>query len=329
MIDMPRKIEISHRTIVFTVVLLLGLWFLFYIRDIIIQVFVALFIMFILNPTVKKLRDYKIPKGISVLIVYFTALGILVFSVVNIIPALAEQTSLFVNKLPFYLDQIVVDPSLREQLNTELVTLLHGLPGQVVNIGVSVVSNIVTLITVLIFAFYLLMTRDKLDGQLKHFIGEKRSEQVEKFVDQLEIELGGWARGQLALMFLVGLACYIGLTILGIPYAVPLALLAGVLEAIPYLGPNLSAIPAIIIGFGISPIMGLAVVALYFLIQQVENSVFVPKIMERSVGISPLVTLLALLVGFKIAGIVGILLSVPTAIILKVVLKQYTQNQQG
>lgn len=329
MIDMPRKIEISHRTIVFTVVLLLGLWFLFYIRDIIIQVFVALFIMFILNPTVRKLRDYKIPKGISVLIVYFTALGILIFSIVNIIPPLAEQTSLFVNRLPFYLDQLGLDPSLREQLDGEFVGLLRGLPGQVLNVSVSVVSNIVTFITVLIFAFYLLMNRDKLDDQLKHFIGDKKSEQIEKFIDQMELELGGWARGQLALMFLVGLASYIGLILLGIPYAVPLALLAGVFEAIPYLGPNLSAIPAIIIGFGISPIMGLAVVALYFLIQQVENSVFVPKVMERSVGISPLVTLLALLIGFKIAGIVGILLSVPTAITIRVLLKQYTQNQQN
>jgi predicted PurR-regulated permease PerM len=161
------------------------------------------------------------------------------------------------------------------------------------------------ILSVLIFAFYLLLARDKLDDQLLHIFGEKNKTKFGKTLDLLEKKLGGWARGELALMFLVGSLNFIGLTLLRIPFALPLSLLAGSLEIIPSIGPVVAAIPAIVIGFGISPYMGFAVVALAFLIQQVENYVFVPKVMEKSVGVSPVITLLALAIGFKLVGVIG------------------------
>jgi predicted PurR-regulated permease PerM len=100
-------------------------------------------------------------------------------------------------------------------------------------------------------------------------------------------------------------------------------MLAGLLEIVPYIGPIIAAIPAVIIGFGISPVIGLATAALALLIQQLENYVLVPKVMEKSVGVSPIVTLLSLAVGFKVAGIVGALISVPVVITLQVLSKEY------
>jgi predicted PurR-regulated permease PerM len=178
-------------------------------------------------------------------------------------------------------------------------------------------------LTVLILAFYLLLTREKLDEALGFFFGDEKRKEAAKLIDVLESRLGGWARGELALMVLVGTTTYIGLTILGIPFSLPLALLAGILEIVPYLGPIISAIPAVIIGLGISPILGLAAVALYFLIQQVENYVFVPKVMEKSIGVSPIITLLALAIGFRLAGVVGIVMSVPVVISIQVIVKRY------
>jgi predicted PurR-regulated permease PerM len=110
---------------------------------------------------------------------------------------------------------------------------------------------------------------------------------------------------------------------LGIPFALPLAILAGVMELIPTLGPIVSAIPVAIIGFGISPLMGAASIALSLLVQQLENYLFVPKVMEKSVGVSPIFTLFALAIGFKMAGIAGALFSVPVFISLKVVAENY------
>ena len=121
----------------------------------------------------------------------------------------------------------------------------------------------------------------------------------------------------LLLMLLIGVLSYIGFIALGIPYALPLAMLAGIFEIVPYVGPILASIPAIILGFSISPFLGFAAVGLAVLIQQLENYVLVPKITERSTGVSPIVTLLSLAIGFRLAGIVGMIISIPIVIIIQ------------
>jgi predicted PurR-regulated permease PerM len=134
--------------------------------------------------------------------------------------------------------------------------------------------------------------------------------------------MGGWARGELILMLSVGTATYVGLSLLGIPYALPIAIFAGLFELIPFLGPIISAIPSVLIGFGISPVMGIGAAALAFLIQQMENYILVPKVMEKSAGVSPLMTLIALAVGARLAGTVGAIISVPVLITLQVLSPQ-------
>jgi predicted PurR-regulated permease PerM len=123
-------------------------------------------------------------------------------------------------------------------------------------------------------------------------------------------------------MFVVGLSTYIGLRLLGVPYALPLAILAGLLEVIPIVGPIVAAIPAVIIGFGISAVIGVSTIALAFLIQQVENYVFVPAIMNKSVGLSSLVILLSLSVGFRLVGVVGAIVSIPAFLTLQVLARE-------
>jgi predicted PurR-regulated permease PerM len=318
----PRKIEISHRTIVFTAAFLILLWFLYKIREIILAFFVALLIMAILNPIVTSLSKFKVPRGVSIFIVYIFGFALVGAAVAGIIPPLIDQTSDFVNNLPSYLQKVAVSAVFGEQIIGEVLSQIGRIPGQVAKFGISAFSNVLGVLTVLIFAFYLLLARDKLDVQLGFFFGEKKKE-IGKIIDLLETRLGGWARGQLALMFLVGVSTYVGLRLLAIPFSLSLAILAGLLEVVPYIGPVISAIPAVIIGFGISPIMGLATAALYFLIQQVENYVFVPKVMEKSVGVSPIIILLALAIGFKIAGIVGVIISIPVVITIQVLAREH------
>ena len=120
---------------------------------------------------------------------------------------------------------------------------------------------------------------------------------------------------------------YIGFIILGIPYALPLALLAGIFEIVPYLGPVVASIPAIILGFSISPFVGGATIGLAVLIQQLENYLFVPKIMEKSTGVSPIITLLSLAVGAKLAGITGMVISIPIVIIIQTLLQNRFQEK--
>ncbi len=320
---MPQKVEISHKTVIFTVLFLLSLWFLYFIRDIILGLFVALLIMAILNPIVSKLYKFKIPRGFSVLVVYIAVLGIFGLVIAAVVPPLVEQTSSLVSKLPVYISTLGIDRVVSREISAQFLSQIGSLPGQAVKIGFSIFSNILGVITVLIFAFYLLLVRDKIDDQLVFLFGENKKEKVGKTIDMLESRLGGWARAELALMLVIGVASFLGLTILGIPFALPLAILAGLLEIVPYFGPIISAIPAVIIGLSISPLMGLATVALALLIHQSENYLFTPKIMEKSVGVNPIITLLALSIGFRLAGMVGAVISVPVVLTIHVLASQY------
>ena len=126
----------------------------------------------------------------------------------------------------------------------------------------------------------------------------------------------------LLLIFMVGFSTYIGLRLLGVPYALPLSILAGLLEIVPYVGPIIAAIPAVIIGFGTSPVIGVATTALAFLIQQIENYIFVPNIMQRSVGLSSLIVLLSLAIGFRLFGVVGAIISIPAVLTIQVLGKE-------
>ncbi len=319
---MPRKIEISHKTIIFTFITLIAIFFLYQIRDILMILFVSLLIMTILNPIVRKLSRFKIPRAISVLIVYLLFFTILIISLFTIVPPLIEQTSNFASGLPVFVADLHLAPNISSEISSQLLNTIGNVPTKLLDFGVGIVSNIFTLFFILTFAFYLLMARNKLDSQLNVLIGEKKTKSLVEFIDELELKLGGWARGQILLMISVGTANYFGLRILGIPYALPLAIFAGLFEIVPYAGPIIGAVPAIIIGFGISPILGLGATALAFLVQQVENYVLVPKIMEKSVGVSPIITLLALTIGFKVAGIVGVLISIPVVITLQVLAKK-------
>ena len=320
---MLKKIEISHRTVIFTVFFLLGLWFLYFVRDIILQLFVALLLMTILEPFVALLTRVRIPRALSVLITYILVLGVLGGMVALIAPTLAQQTTNFVNALPSYLANIGISSSVSGDLASGALTRLGAIPGEVLNFTVSIFSNIVAVVTVLVFAFYMLLTHDKLQDQAGLLFGETKKEQIGRFIKAWENKLGKWARGQLLLMFAVGLGTYIGLFLIGIPFALPLAILAGILEIIPILGPIVSAIPAILIGFGMSPLIGLAVTAVSFLVHQLEGYVLVPKIMEKSVGVSPLVVLISIAIGAKLLGIVGVIISVPFVITLQVLIKEY------
>ena len=325
---MPRKIEISHKTIVFAVLFVIGLWFLFFIRDIILQIFVALLIMTILNPTVTKLQKYRIPRVASVIIVYLLLIAFLVFAIATLIPALVTQTASFTSAIPRIMEELNLPVFVVEQTSREVTAQLSSLPSQILRIGVSIFSNIISVITVFFFALYFLLARNKLEHQLTSVFSREQADRIDRVLHALEKDLGGWARGQLVLMIMVGLSTYIGLIILGIPYALPLALLAGVFEIIPNLGPFLSAIPAVLVGLGISPFTGLAVAALGFLIQQIENYILVPKVMERSANVSPVVTLLALVIGFRVAGVVGAILSVPIVVTSRVIFQEFVAKKE-
>ena len=152
---------------------------------------------------------------------------------------------------------------------------------------------------------------------------KKYQEYLIQLMDRISFRMGHWLRGQLILSFSVGFLVYIGLSILGIKYAFVLALIAAITEIIPYVGPFLGAFPGVLIGFTISPLTGVFNNFIVFYIQQVENSFLTPKIMSKAVGLNPVIVIISILVGAKIGGPIGAIMSIPVAIILKYLFKRF------
>ena len=155
------------------------------------------------------------------------------------------------------------------------------------------------------------------------------AKRVGRVVKNIEQRLGSWVQGQLFLMLIIGVVSYIGLLLLKIDFALPLAILAGLLEIVPTIGPIISAIPAVIIGLSMTPVTALLVALLFFLIHQSENTLVVPFVMKKSVGLPPLLTIIALMIGGKLAGIAGVVLAVPVVLIIQEILHEYFNTEKA
>lgn len=315
---MPKKIEISYRTIVFIAIFALALWVVYQIRSIILALFVALILMSALNPSVKRLESWKFPRWLAILIIYVATLAVIGLAVGGIIPPLIEQTTNLINQIPQFFEQFKL-LGVDEKLIASQLSQFTSIPANLIKFIFGFFSNIISVLAVAVITFYLLLERKNFDGYLATLFGPGKEETIERVMDKIEVKLGTWVRGELLLMTFVGLISYIGYRIIGIDYALPLAILSFIFEVIPNIGPIVSAVPAIIVGLVMSPFHGLAVVGWAFLTHQTENAFLVPKVMKKVVGINPLVSLLSMAIGFQLAGVGGAILAIPTVIVIEII----------
>lgn len=317
---MTSKIEISHRTIIFTVIFLLALWVLFQIKDILFLVFIAFILMTALRPLVDWLSWARIPKVLAILLIYAIVFGFFGISFAGAVPTLVIQSTKFIQELPTFLEKVLPYWNIDvRSLSQQIAPISEN----IVKLTVGIFSNLLTTLTVLVFAFYFLLERKKLENMLGQTMGEEAAARVTGTLAEIESRLGSWVNGQIFLMTLIGVCVYVGLTILHVEFALPLAIIAGLLEIVPMIGPIISAVPAVLVALTVSPFLALSVVALYFILQQVENNIFVPLVLKKSVGLSPIVTIFALMVGGRLAGVVGAVLAVPVVLVLQSILHAF------
>ncbi len=317
---MTSKIEISHRTIIFTVVFILLLWVLFQIRDIVFLVFIAFILMTALRPLVDWLERVKLPRIVSILFIYTIVFGFFGVSFAGAIPTLVIQSTRFIQELPTFLEKVMPYWNIDAQSLTQQITPISE---NIFKLTVGIFSNLLTTLTVLVFTFYFLLERKHLERLLASVMGDAAASHVSSIVKDIEVRLGAWVNGELLLMLMVGVSVYVGLYLLHVEFALPLAIIAGVLEIVPMIGPIVSAVPAILVALAVSPLLSLSVVALYFIVQQVENNIFVPLVFRKSVGFPPILTIFSLMVGARLAGAVGAILAVPIVLVLQVVLHSF------
>lgn len=328
----PIKVEISYKTVVFTISFLIGLWFLIQIKDIIIVVFLSVILVAAMLKPVEWLNSHKIPRVVAVILVYIFIILIIGAIAGIIVPPLIEQTVGLSSRLPQIADSVndflifnkipVVDVS------SVIGKQLQGFIGNIVTITSAIFSSVLVLLTLFVLSFYLLLDWNKFVKLIGSAFSPKQEKKVTRIISKVENGLGKWLRGQIVLSIIVGTLVYIGLFVLGIPYALPLAIIAGILEIIPVIGPIISSVPAILVALSVSPVVALATAALFIVVQQLENNLIVPMIMSKVIGLQPPIIIVSLLIGAKLAGIGGAFMAPPVLIILKIIFSEFLTEDE-
>ncbi|MEK7570638.1 MAG: AI-2E family transporter [Patescibacteria group bacterium] len=298
-------------------------WFIIQVREIIVSLFLAYIIMAAVLPFVNFLRKRGLHKVVSVVIAYITILLLLFLLFFPLVPFIVEQIQLLISRFPDYLQQasqIVGIPD-SKQLENYLNSELGNLSRNAVGVTTQLFGGLFSLLTTFIVSFYLLLSHENFNKGIARLFHPNLRPKVMTTVNRVNEKLGAWLRGQLLLSFFIGLTSWIALTLAGVPYALPLAILAGILEVLPTLGPILSAIPAVIVALTISPTLAVAVIIIYILIQALENNFLVPNIMQKAVGLNPVIVILAVLIGSTLMGIAGALLAIPFVSFIIVIFK--------
>jgi predicted PurR-regulated permease PerM len=324
---------ISYQSILRVIFVLLILAFFYVIREVMALVFISIVAAAALDPFVDYFQKHKIPRAVSILVIYLIIFAIFSLVLVMLIPPISEQVGQFGKNLPGYYEQVMVGINSVQDGAEGQSNLPEALKSLSANLGdatkgvfstlTDIFGGIISLLSVLVIVFYLVVE----EQGLKHFIQfvtpKKFRAYAVKLIDRIQDTMGLWLRGQLTLMLVVGLMTYLGLTIMGVKYALLLALIAGLTEIIPFVGPFLGAIPAIFIAISDSWIKALLVGILYLIVQQLENHVLVPKVMQKATGLNPVIVIVAILVGGRLGGIVGALLAVPVAAMLSILINEF------
>ncbi|MFA6005141.1 MAG: AI-2E family transporter [Patescibacteria group bacterium] len=313
----PRvHVEISAKTIVFTIGFVILLYLLFQLQELFINLFLSFIFMSALKPSVDLLERLKLPRVIAALLVIVITISVLVGILTYTIPPLVREMTGFI----IYIAQ--EGPRLLQQFNTQLhlqeLIPLQSLTQYIPNVTTtitqavfSVLLNTVNVVTVFFFTLYFLTGIKQVPLFFDRFLSKQQAISAKDTLAQLEKKLGSWVRGELVLMITIGAMTYIGLLILQVPYALPLAFIAGIFEVFPIIGPILSLIPVFFVAISVSLPLALMTIVMQTIIQQLENNLIVPFVMKQAVGIPPLAVLISLIVGGKLAGFSGVLLAIP------------------
>jgi predicted PurR-regulated permease PerM len=307
-------------------------WTLFLVRDALVLVYVSMLVAIGLSPIVTAIQrrrargPQRLPRWAAILVIYLTFIAVVAGVLMLVLPPLIDQARALWAAFPDMLHEAQLWLIRRGLLQSELsvreaVAQAPGgadAVGTVVGAVTGVLGGFFGLITVLIISFYLLVDADAIVSTFLRLFPHAERPRVHDACRRVATKVSAWLGGQLLLAAVIGSTAALGLWLLGVPYFYVLALVAAIGEMIPIIGPLLSAIPAIIVGFTVSPGVGIGVAIFFLLQQQFENHVLVPKVMERQVGVSAVVVIISLLIGSSLLGIVGAILAVPTAAILQV-----------
>ena len=312
-------------------------WTMYLARDVLLLIYVSVLLAIGFGPIVHAIEHQQVvpvgkrlPRWLAILVVYLLIVGTVITVGFLVIPPLVRQARALGTALPGLIDRgqaFLIRYGLLDHRVT-LEEVIRRAPasgdavGTVAMAATGFVSGLFALLTVLILTFYLLIESDSLFRGFARLFPRADRPRVLEAAEQISVKVSAWLSGQLLLAGVIGVSAAIGLYALGVPYFYVLALVCAFGEMIPVVGPVLSAIPGVAVGFTVSPKTGLFVLIFFLAQQQIENHFLVPKIMSRQVGVSAVTVIIALLIGGSVLGILGAILAVPTAAIFQVVVEE-------
>jgi len=309
--------------------------------EVILLVFIAVLLGAALEPVVAWMRARTgIGRGAAILIVYALFIVIVVGLAVFIVPAAVVQIGGALGRLPAFLETIRASTaSLRPKGLVEGIGALIDAaeaplkpgpppdPSAVVNASIGVATVAAALVTLLALVFFWLTERSRLQRYVLAFVPLHRRAGVRGAWNEVESRLGLWVRGQLTIMASIGVATGVAYTLIGLPAALLLAVIAAIAEIIPIIGPFIGAVPAVLMATTISPQAVVLTLVVYVAIQFIEGNVLVPMIMRNTVGLSPFIVLLSLLLGGAVGGIAGAIVAVPLVAGAEVILERLQDRE--
>lgn len=330
--DQKQIIEISSGTLFRFVLIVLAIYFLYLVRSVVEIFLFALIISSGVQPFVSWLDRRGLPRLLGVLILYLGVFALLVTLITLLVPFAAQEIGQLSENLPALLAKISASLENVQESTQRYFDIVGQLQHLLDNLNqflqessqsafgflFNIFGGVFAFFAIIILSFYLSVLKRGIESFLAAAVPNRYENYVIDLWRRTQYKLGRWLQGQFLLTLIVGLMTYIGLSLFGIKFALVLAIIAMILELVPTVGPVLAAVPAVILAFLQSPetLLGLWVIILYVIVQQIENQILVPIIMGRVVGLNPVIVILSLLVGAKLGGITGLILAVPVATIL-------------
>lgn len=336
-----RILDLTLKILFRIVLVALACYLIYHLRSVVLLIAAAALTSIALEPAVRRLMKKGLTKTWAVIIIY----SILIIGGLSIlaifIPLLFSELQSFGRMWPEYSLRlyialsavqnyfmqfgIVFDASaVEERMSLSLNNNLTNIFGYTKDIF----NALIHFIGYIFLALYLSLNEKGLEQLALIVTPDKYHDQAVSIVKKIRAKVSQWLFGQLILMLVAFIIYYIGLSILGVPYALAIALFGALMELLPYIGPILAAIPAVFIGLMVSPILGLSALIFYTIAHQVEAHVLAPQIMKRSAELNPVAFILAVLVGYELAGPIGIILSVPATMILSVFIEDLVQQRK-
>ena len=354
-VNEDKRIKINVRKVFFVLIFITFIYLIYkilnkysFLSNLFGMFIFSVIMAYLFNPIVNFFEKRKIRRSLGILIVYAIILGVIVILSLTIIPNITKEAKKLMEILPLYLNRIF---DFLNNIYDRYYSSIYSLPPQLQGVEQAVMGNaenmgnilsenikkitnsmmnilpkITSIILVPIFTFYLILDKDSIKNKIYITVPKDKRQDFSRLSKEIDKALGEFIRGRVIVAIFIGVSTTIALLILKIPFGLVIGLIAGIADIIPYFGPVIGIIPAVIFALLDSPLKALWVIIIFTVIQQIENDLITPKIIGESIGIHPITVIVSLIIGGEIMGIWGMVLAVPAVAVGKIVFSFFMEK---